>query len=262
MAAGVAMWVSAASSAQAAGLTVDIVPNFIGTAVGSTTEWMGSKDRIVGIVPGGRVKFSTHRFAELYGPIADVNILNVPNWEFGPMISYRFGREDVEDPIVNRLPGISGGLEVGAFAGYHHINTSGLPWRLRVGISALGGVAGGATGGHITPYASFWMPLSQIIFVGFGSGFSWSSESFMQQRFGVSSAASGSSGLPVFSANSGVRQVYAWPAVLIRLSEHWFGGAGAFYQRLTGDAADSPIVTQRGDPNQWTAGIAVGYAWK
>jgi len=262
MAASAGAWLLAGSAAQAAGLTVDILPNFAGAAIGSTTEWMGSKETVVGIVPGARVKFSTHRFAELYGPIADVNILNVPNWEFGPIISYRFGRENVEDPVVNRLPGIGGGVEAGAFAGYHYINTNGVPWRLRIGVSALSAVAGDATGAHVTPYASFWMPLSRIVFVGLGSGFTWSSESFMQQRFGVTPSASVSSGLPVYSAESGVRQVYAWPAVIVRLSEHWFGGAGAFYQRLTGDAADSPIVTQRGDPNQWSAGVGVGYAWE
>jgi outer membrane scaffolding protein for murein synthesis (MipA/OmpV family) len=42
----------------------------------------------------------------------------------------------------------------------------------------------------------------------------------MQQRFGVTPAASAASGLPVYSANSGVRQVYAWPAVIVRLSDH------------------------------------------
>jgi outer membrane protein len=56
-----------------------------------------------------------------------------------------------------------------------------------------------------------------------------------------------------------MRQVYAWPAVIVRLSARWFAGTGAFYQRLTGDAADSPIVTERGSPNQWT-GVGVGYA--
>jgi outer membrane protein len=46
------------------------------------------------------------------------------------------------------------------------------------------------------------------------------------------------------------------------LGPRWFAGAGAFYQRLTGDAADSPIVTQRGDRNQWTVGGGIGYAWR
>ena len=43
--------------------------------------------------------------------------------------------------------------------------------------------------------------------------------------------------------------------------EPLYAAAGAFYQRITGDGADSPIVAQRGDANQFSAGIGVGYAW-
>ena len=39
----------------ATGLMVDVVPNFFGLGVGSTTEWMGSADQVVGLVPAGRV---------------------------------------------------------------------------------------------------------------------------------------------------------------------------------------------------------------
>ncbi len=244
----------------AAGLTVDVIPDFVGLGVGSTTEWMGAKDKVTGVVPAARVQLEGHRFAELYGPFGDVNLLDVPNWEFGPMLSYRFGRKDVEDPVVNSLPPIDGGVEAGVFAGYHYVNTGNIPWRLRVGVGWLTAVSGDATGSHVTPYGSFWMPLSPTVFVGLGAGFTWSSDSFMRQRFGVDSAAT--SALPAYSPGAGVRQVYAWPAVIVRLSPRWFVGGGAFYQRLTGDAAKSPIVTQRGDRNQWTVGGGIGYAWR
>jgi outer membrane protein len=246
----------------AAGLMVDVVPNFFGLGVGSTTEWMGSADQVVGVVPAARVQLGKHRFAELYGPFGDVNVLDIPNWEFGPMLSYRFGRKDVEDPVVNSLPPIDGGLEAGVFGGYHHVNAEGIPWRLRVGVSATTAISGGATGGQVTPYASFWMPLSSTVFVGVGTGFTWSSDSFMRQRFDVTPGAAAVSGLPVYAAGAGVRQFYAWPAVVVRLRPRWFAGAGAFYQRLTGDAADSPIVTQRGDRNQWTLGGGIAYTWR
>ena len=37
----------------AVGLSVDdVVPNFIGLGVGSTTQWHGSRDRMVGAMPG------------------------------------------------------------------------------------------------------------------------------------------------------------------------------------------------------------------
>ena len=256
------VWATSVMTPLAAtGQTLDTVPNFVGLGVGTTTQWMGAKDRVIGLVPTARLQLPGERFAELYGPIADVNLLNTRNWEFGPMVSYRFGRKDVDDPVVNTLPSIKGGIEAGAFGGYHYVNQHGVPWRLRVGASVLTGVSGGTTGSHVTPYASFWMPLSSTVFVGVGAGFTWSSSSFMQQRFGVTPDAAAVSGLPVFTASSGVRQVYGWPAVVWRLSPHWLVGAGALYQRLTSDAAESPIVTQRGDRNQLTAGGGVSYSW-
>jgi outer membrane protein len=262
LAVSLAVLLPTAGPAWASGMSVDIIPNFVGLGLGVTTQWMGSSDMVGGIVPGGRVQFSTHRFAEMYGPMLDANVLDIPNWEFGPMLSYRIGRRDVDDPVVNQLPPIGGGWEAGAIAGYHFVHAGSIPWRWRVGVSATTAISGDATGGHVTPYTSFWMPLSRTVFVGVGAGVTWSTASFMAQRFSVTPADSAASGLPEYAAGSGMRQVYAWPAVIIRLSERWFAGAGAFYQRLTGDAADSPIVTERGSPNQWTTGFGIGYAWE
>ena len=243
-------------------VTVDFIPNFVGAAAGTTTEWIGSKDRIAGVAPAGRVQFSGQRFVELYGPTVDVNLLDSPNWEFGPLLSYRFGRKDVKDPVVNLLPSIDDGWEAGAFVGWHYTQTEGIPWHLRLGLVVDAAISGGASGGDVSPFASFWFPLSHTVFVGVGAGFTWSSASFMQQRFGVDPAAANASGLPAYTAGAGVRQFFAWPSIVIQLEEHWFAGAGGFYQRLTGDAAGSPIVTQRGDRNQWTVGAGIGYAWK
>ena len=155
-----------------------------------------------------------------------MNLLDSPNWEFGPMVSYRFGRSEVQDPVVNALPPIDGGLEAGVFAGWHYIRTEGIPFRVRLGVSLTTAVSGGASGGHVTPYASLWVPLSRKVFVGFGGGLTWSSASFMQQRFGVSPQASAASGLPAYSAGAGVRQYYLWPAVLWNFAPKWFAGAG------------------------------------
>jgi outer membrane protein len=245
-------------SAHASGIQVDVIPNFIGAGLGVTTEWLGAKDKVWGIVPGGRAALEKNRFVEVYGPMADMNLLDSPNWEFGPFVSYRFGRSDVKDPVVNLLPPIEGGLEAGVFAGWHLVNLEGIPYRIRLGVSMTTAVSGGATGGHVTPYASLWVPLSPTLFVGLGGGFTWSSESFMQQRFGVSPEASAASGLPAYSAGAGVRQYYVWPALLMKLTGEWYAGAGAFWQRITGDGAGSPVVQER---DQITAGVGLGYSW-
>ncbi|HEU4922382.1 MAG TPA: MipA/OmpV family protein [Burkholderiales bacterium] len=249
------------SNASASGIQVDVIPNFIGLGLGVTTEWHGSNDKVAGIAPGARASLEKNRFIEVYGAIADMNVLDSPNWEFGPMVSYRFGRSEVEDPVVNMLPPIDGGLEAGVFAGWHYTRIEGIPYRVRLGVALTTAISGGATGSHITPYASVWVPLSPRLFLGLGGGLTWSSESFMQQRFSVSPEASAASGLPIYSAAAGLRQYYLWPAVIYRASKEWYVGAGAFYQRITGDGEDSPIITQRGDPNQFSAGIGVGYSW-
>lgn len=250
-----------AGAAHAGGIQVDVIPNFVGAGLGVSTEWMGSRDKVAGIVPGGRVQLENNRFVEVYGPIADMNLVGSPNWEFGPMVSYRFGRSDVKDPVVNLLPPIDGGLEAGVFAGWHFVNLEGIPYRVRLGVSLTTAVSGGAAGGHVTPYGSVWIPLSPAVFFGLGGGFTWSSGSFMQQRFGVSAEASAASGLPAYDASAGVRQYYLWPALLFRVSKEWYAGAGAFWQRITGDGADSPIITQRGERDQVSAGIGIGYSW-
>lgn len=244
------------------GITVDVIPNFVGAGVGVTPEWMGSRDVVGGIVPGGRMQFSEHRFVELYGPLADVNVVNVPNWEFGPMLNYRLGRSDVKDDVVDRLPAIGGGVEGGVFGGYNYTKVDGIPWRVRFGVSIMTGLTGDATGTQVNPYLSFWLPLSPKIFVGVGGGVTWASGSFMEQRFGVTQASATASGLLPFAAGAGIRQFYVWPAIIVRVSDKWFVGTGGFYQRLTEDASASPIVSQRGDADQWTVGIGVGYAWK
>jgi outer membrane protein len=243
----------AAGSAAAAGIQVDVVPNFIGAGLGSTTEYLGGKERVWGIAPGARVALEKNRFIEVYGPLADMNLADSPNWEFGPAVSYRFGRTGVD-----ALPEIEGGLEAGVFAGWHYVRMEGVPYRVRLGVQLVTAVSGGATGGQVTPYASLWVPLSPSVFLGIGGGFTWSSDSFMQQRFGVSPEASVASGLPQYSAGAGVRQYYLWPAMLLRLSKEWYAGAGAFWQRITGDGAGSPVVQER---DQITAGLGVGYSW-
>jgi outer membrane protein len=248
-------------SAWGVGIQVDVIPNFVGVGAGVTTEWLGAKDTITALVPGARVQLENNRFIEVYGPIADMNLIDHPNWEFGPMVSFRFGRKDVEDPVVNLLPPIDGGLEAGVFVGWHYLRTEGIPYRLRLGVSLTTAISGGATGGHVTPYASLWVPLSPTFFVGVGGGFTWSSESFMQQRFGVTPEGSAASGLPVYSAGADVRQYYLWPAVIWRFAPQWYAGAGGFWQRITGDGADSPIVAQRGERDQISAGIGLGYSW-
>ena len=101
----------------------------------------------------------------------------------------------------------------------------------------------------------------QKLFAGLGLGATWASNKFMDRYYGVSSEAALQSGIGAFNASSGVRQFYVWPALIYRMTPKWYMAGGLYYQRLTGDAADSTIVRQEGSKNQFTYGLGVGYAW-
>src|SRR5204862_1184059 len=69
------------------------------------------------------------------------------------------------------------------------------------------------------------------------------------------------SGLPAYAPGAGFRDAYTWTAIMWPLGKHWALGAAFYYQRLLDGAANSPIVRERGDPNQWTVGIGGGRFW-
>ncbi|HEX4987052.1 MAG TPA: MipA/OmpV family protein [Burkholderiales bacterium] len=244
-------------------MTIDILPNMIGAGVGATPAWSGSKQYVGGIVPGGRYQFrNSERFVEWYGPMGDVNLLESSRWQLGPALGLRFGRSHVEDEVVTRLPEVDSTVEGGLMASWTYTRADGIPWRLRLGVTVMADLGHTYEGLNTSTFATFWLPLSRRVFVGLGGGFSLASADYNRRFYGVDTAGAAASGLPAFTPGGGLRQWYAWPAIVFRLQGPWYAGVGVFYQRIAGDPADSPIITQRGDRNQVTGGIGVGYVWQ
>ena len=246
----------------AMGMSVDIMPNFIGGGIGVTSEWSGSRESMVGVVPAARVKWDNNRFVEWYALYAGVNLIDSGGWEFGPAAIYRLGRKDVKDDVVKLLPEIGSAFDLGLFGGYSYVNAGDIPFRVRVGVTATAIVLGSYSGTNVSPYLTTWVPLHPKVFVGLGVGATWANASYMNTYYGVTPTGSAASGLQEYSPGGGFRQIYAWPALLVKVSDAWYVGTGAYYQRLTGGAANSPIVEQRGSCNQWTYGAGLGYSWQ
>ncbi|MFO6421955.1 MipA/OmpV family protein [Motilimonas sp. KMU-193] len=240
----------------------DLVPNYIGLGVGSTSQWSGSTDSLVGAVPGMRVKLENNRYAEWAGPFMAVKVNTHPNFEFGPIALLHLGRNDVDNEKVKHLPDIDFGLSMGGYVGYRITKTdTTIPFSSRFGMTASTAVAGDTKGSNLGIYANTWVPLSYQLFVGLGVGATFADDKYMQHYYGVDSEASLLTGISEFDAAGGNRQVYLWPAVLYQVTPSWYVGAAMFYQRLTGDAAKSSIVKEQGSKNQYTYGVGIGYAW-
>src|SRR5262249_60519711 len=73
--------------------------------------------------------------------------------------------------------------------------------------------------------------------------------------FGVTSAQSAISGLAIYDAKGGLRSYGAGAQARYLWTPQWATHVFLEYERLSGDVSGSPIVTQRGSPDQVTIGF-------
>ena len=67
--------------------------------------------------------------------------------------------------------------------------------------------------------------------------------------------------LPVYNATGGLYSYGAGTQLEYFFNPTWSAHAFAEYERLTDSVADSPLVTQRGSPNQFTFGLGATYSF-
>ena len=84
---------------------------------------------------------------------------------------------------------------------------------------------------------------------------------FHDAYFSVTPAVAAATGLPAFNAGSGIHAVGVIAGIKYKFNRNWglYGYAG--YDRLMGDAADSPIVRTFGSRDQFSGGIGIFYSF-
>lgn len=239
--------------------------NFVGGVAGRVPEYWGGRESATGLAPMARWQLQGERFVQLLGTEVSANVLDHPNWRFGPSLGVRFGRNKVSDPIVNQMEKVGNAAELGVFLGYTEKLSADPRHRWGFNMTAAtsagrtyGGLSGTASVNYLQPVAT-WLTLSANIGAGFGSA------SFHNAYFGVHGAdvalfpsLNGSQ----YSAGHGLTDVRMVVGGLIHLSPAWHVVVGARVQRLVGDAADSPIVRERGRATQWISGAGLVYLWR
>ena len=84
---------------------------------------------------------------------------------------------------------------------------------------------------------------------------------FNSHRQSTGSTASGLPELPVYRAAGGLYSYGAGTQTEFFLNPQWATHAFVEYECLTGSAVDSPLVTERGSPNQLTFGLGATYSF-
>jgi MipA family protein len=262
LAAGAAL-ATLSAGAQAQGfLEIDNVPTFIGAAVGVLPDYRGSDEYTWGIAPYFRYQFKgSERYVSLVANEFSLNVLNSRSFRFGPVANYTFGRDgdDIDDDKVSEMEDIDDTVEAGLFAEYAWINPQNPRNRFLVGVTGLWDLGDESDGFRTRVSARYWQQVAKPLDIFVGGGFWYGDEDWNDHYFGVNADNVGDSGLPFHEADSGVNEYFVIAGGLFYLSKSWVLSGGVRYSRISGDAADSPIVDDRGDENQWTAGLGIGY---
>jgi outer membrane protein len=204
--------------------------------------------------------FWGERYIAVEGPAIRANVLDSETFEFGPIASFTFGRDDeIKDLVVAQLGVIDDAYEVGAF-GAVNFDIGGND-NLRLGVQGVHDVSDVHDGFVISASAAYTAPIGDRLTLIGEIGASYANDNYAQTYFSVTPAGSLLSGLGSFDAEGGLKDVGAQLTATYRIGDNWGIAANAGYRRLLGDFADSPVVSGGGSADQLSGGIGVFFTF-
>lgn len=232
--------------------------NMVGVMVGSAPDYSGSSNNQTVGAPVVRYQFEgTKRYFLWLGPTMYLNLINDQAWRAGPMLNYRAKRDDdVDDQVVKQMTKIDAEVEGGVFLQYN-MKLSNQPLHQLVFAGDVAG-SGNGTIGHLR--MTYWHPFSEKVIGTIGVGGSFANDKYMETYYGVMGSHDAALfGGTEYKPSSGTVGIQVPFAVSIFMDKKWLLTVGGRYEGLQGDAKDSPIVSKRGDSDQWIGGIGVSY---
>ncbi len=176
--------------------------------------------------------------------------------KLGPAFSLSTPREDVI-PVLPAFGEVDFAIEVGGFIGFETPFGGADEGTLSGQVSVRQDVTGAHGGLLITPEIEYFFALHRMFRVGFSANATWASGDYMESYFSVSPGQREQSGLELFDAGTGIKDIGVEAFSIFSFSEQWGIFTRVSCNRLLGDAADSPIVQTYGDRNQMFYGAGV-----
>jgi MipA family protein len=182
----------------------------------------------IGAVPGG----GTPAGAGAY-------LLHTEHWAIGVDVGgdTRKPRRATDDPILRGWGDIPGTARAGVFASYTK------DW-----LSVRGSISD-AVAHHEGVLASLAVEAkyhaTQRLTLSIGPEVTWANNQYSQTFFGITAAQGEIAGIAPYRAKSGINTVAGSAGATYMLTDHWSLGAHVSYGKLQGDAADSPVTTDK-----------------
>jgi MipA family protein len=181
-----------------------------------------------------------------------IRLLSSGNFSAGPVVALSQSRResDVGAPVGN----VSRAIELGGFVQHYFGESVRFRAELRRALSGHDGFTGFAGADYLVRDADRYT-------FSIGPRVRFADNAYMDSYFGVPPEVSIQAVLPVYNPSGGIRALGAISGFTYSLG----GPLGLFgfarYDRLVGDAANSPIVRQFGSRDQFSAGLGLSYTF-
>ena len=193
----------------------------------------------------------------LRGPQLRSNFVAHPQLRAGVSGLWVPERDDVDDARVDRLRSTDTALMLGGIVGWDFFPQRELS--LTAAVDLTYDVANN-NGYMITPHVAYANALpGSPLSVGAELFATWASEDYMDEQFGIDARNAARSGLDQYSADDSFKDVGLRGNVTYAFTDSWSTTFAAQYKLLVEDAADSPIVDDRGSEHQFVAGVTVNF---
>lgn len=171
-------------------------------------------------------------------------------FNFGPVIRFQNKRE--QDDVGAAVGDVGFTVEAGGFVEFYPSDRFRLRAALRQGLGGHSGMTGDLAADLIL------RDRDSYIF-SIGPRLRWADNDYHDAYFGITPAVAAATGLPAYDPQGDLYALGASAGYTQMISRDWGVKLYAGYDRLIGDAADSPIVRNFGSRDQFSGGIGLFY---
>ena len=174
------------------------------------------------------------------------------NFAFGPALGF-IGKRKASD-IGADLPKVGFSIEAGAFGPVDLTPELRVRLEGRKGLSGHKGWTGEVSADYVARQGDDWL-------FSIGPRVTLGDAKYTRAYFGVTPTAALTSGLPAYDPGGGIQSVGVTAGYHRMLGKRWGIAVYGRYDRLVGDAADSPVTRELGSRSQPSGGIALSYTF-
>ena len=184
---------------------------------------------------------------------AGFTLLDLGQLKLGPVGKIIWERREASYAALNGLGDVDYAIQVGGFAEYWAVPWLRLRGEVRQGFNGEKGVTGDLFLDAVVPAGQFRFSV--------GPRMTLQSTAALSPYFSITPIQTALSGLPTYNVSGGFYSYGVGGQADYFLNSQWATYALVEYERISGSAADSPLVTQRGSPNQLTFGLGASYSF-